>query len=121
MRSIFKQSKILGDDLLASELYSNESFYKAFLNDLRCAEHEVIIESPFITSRRINTLYPELQRLLNHDVRITINTRDPIEHENDSLRAQAEVAIIRSQAMGIQVLFTVNHHRKWRVADVVLI
>jgi phosphatidylserine/phosphatidylglycerophosphate/cardiolipin synthase-like enzyme len=113
----FRFRKVLGDDLLASELYNNETFYKAFLNDLRCAQHEVIIESPFITSRRMSALYPAIQDLIDHGVRIAVNTRNPIEHENDVLKVQAEVAIIKLQSMGVQVLFTAGHHRKLGIID----
>jgi hypothetical protein len=41
-----------------SSLFDNNTFYKAFERDLRHAEQSVIIESPFITRRRMEHLLP---------------------------------------------------------------
>ena len=104
------------DDLLASRLYDQDSFYKAFLDDLKKVKHEVIIESPFITSRRINRLQPVFRQLVKHGKRIVINTKPLDEHE-PYYQAQSAHAIVELQELGIQVLFTRGHHRKLAVID----
>ena len=41
-----------------SSLYDEKMFYRAFLADLEASRSEVIIESPFITTKRMKTLWP---------------------------------------------------------------
>ena len=56
-----------------STLYDQDTFYKAFMRDLLHSKDEVIIESPFITYRRMTTLLPifvKLRRPAKHS-RIT--------------------------------------------------
>lgn len=65
----------------SSSLYDQTTFYKRFERDLAHARHEVIIESPFITARRMATFLAIFAKLRRHGVSIIINTRDPVEHE----------------------------------------
>ena len=98
-------------------LYDEKSFYKAFLKDLEQCQKEVIIESPFITSGRMKTLWPILRKLYVRGVKIFIVTRDPKEHL-DSYESQSESEIEALEAIGIQVLLcTGNHHRKLAIID----
>ena len=41
-----------------TQMYDEQSFYRAFQQDLYSARKSVIIESPFITLRRIEELLP---------------------------------------------------------------
>lgn len=104
-------------DLLSSKLFSESSFYPAFIKDLNNSLYEVIIESPFITNRRFSKLLPTLQKLKDRRVRITVNTKDPIEHDSEYLREEAHRAIASTQRMGIHVLYTAGHHRKLVIID----
>jgi len=70
---------VISSDLLSSKLYNEETFYKAFIKDLNDSMHEVIIESPFITNRRLSLLLPSLKKLKDRRVRVIINTRNPNE------------------------------------------
>ena len=100
-----------------SALHDEKTFYKAFLGDLEQCQKEVIIESPFITSERMKTLWPILRKLYAKGVKIFIITRDPKEHSND-YESQSESAIEALEATGIQVLLcTGNHHRKLAIID----
>lgn len=60
----------------SSKLYDQDTFYAAFKRDLRHCRRELIIESPFITTRRANALLPILARLRKRNVSIIVNTRD---------------------------------------------
>lgn len=114
MLGIFKNSS--STDLLTSHLYDNETFYAAFERDLRLCISEAIVESPFITSNRVASLLPIFEKMRSRQVRITVNTRHPSEH--DSLfNAQAWAAIERMQNIGVNVLFTGGHHRKLAIFD----
>ncbi|MBP9738799.1 hypothetical protein KBD20_03865 [Candidatus Saccharibacteria bacterium] len=99
-----------------SALFDNNTFYKAFERDLRRARQSVIIESPFITRRRMEHLLPLLTRLRRKGVRIVVNTRNPEEH-NEEYAIQAENAVASMQDIGIKVLYTVKHHRKLAIID----
>jgi hypothetical protein len=80
-------------ELLDSKLYSEETFYAAFIKDLNQCHHEVLIESPFITDRRLSILLPSLQKLMDRRVRVTINTRDPQTQDSEYMRYEAAEAI----------------------------
>ncbi|MBP7806927.1 hypothetical protein KA047_00330 [Candidatus Saccharibacteria bacterium] len=99
-----------------SSLFDNNTFYKAFERDLRHARQSAIIESPFITRRRMEHLLPLLTRLRRKGVRIVVNTRNPEEH-NQEYAIQAEEAVAAMQDIGIKVLYTVKHHRKLAIID----
>ncbi len=113
---ILQRFKSSSSDLLTSQLYNEETFYRAFMRDLSGCISEAVIESPFITSNRVASLLPIFEKMRSRQVRITINTKHPSEHEAP-FDAQAWGAIERMQDMGIQVLFTGGHHRKLAIID----
>ena len=98
------------------ELFNERTFYKEFVKDLRHCKSEVIIESPFLTARRINALLPELRLLVCRDVRIIINTRDPREHDA-YMKSEAEYALNQLHELGITILYTGGLHRKLAIID----
>lgn len=102
--------------LLTSRLYNERTFYRAFVDDLACCQHEVLLESPFLTSRRVEQLLPAMRKLIARGARLTVNTRHPQEHEG-YLRAEAENSINLLQACGVEILFTGGHHRKLAIFD----
>jgi phosphatidylserine/phosphatidylglycerophosphate/cardiolipin synthase-like enzyme len=103
--------------LIDSSLYNEDTFYDRFAKDLKNCHSEVIIESPFITSRRLYLLIPSLQKLKSKHVRVTINTRDPETHDDENTRREARFALSKLQHMGVNVLFTGGHHRKLAIID----
>lgn len=104
------------NDLLASCLFSQDDFYPAFERDLARAHREVIIESPFLSPKRLNHLLPLLRRLKRRGVKLMINTKHPSELEADFAQ-QAEWCITVLQGTGVEVLFTGGHHRKLAIID----
>lgn len=103
-------------DLLSSALYSEQTFYRAFVRDMNSCMNEAVIESPFITSNRVASLLPIFEKMRSRDIRIIVNTRHPTAHDAP-YEAQAWVAIAQMQHMGIEVLFTGGHHRKLAIFD----
>ena len=100
-----------------SELFDEKNFYSQFIKDLQECKKEVIIESPYITSSRMEQLYPLLKDLLSRKVKISIITRDPIDHD-EQIRHQATNEILFCTEMGINVvLLRGNHHRKLVIID----
>lgn len=104
-------------DLIDSKLFSDGDFYPAFQKDLQKCQREAIIESPFITQRRLAVLSPTLQKLKTKGVRVIVNTRDPLECDEEYMREDSTHAISTLQHMGVQVLFTGKHHRKLAILD----
>ena len=104
MFKIFKQPV---NDNFSSTLFSQNTFYNTFLLDLKNYSSEIIIESPFITTKRINELFPYFKSLINKNVKVYINTRDPIEHNTD-FELQATEAVARFLEIGVTVLLWLN-------------
>jgi hypothetical protein len=102
-----------------SGLYSQDTFYKAFQRDLSRAKSLVIIESPFITQRRVACLLPVIEKLKRRGVRVLVNTK-PISEHDSTMANQAGVAIGALQEMGVIVLMTIGHHRKLAIIDDIL-
>lgn len=105
--------------LSATELYDEKTFYKAFVRDIAHARVRVVIESPFITTRRFETLESVIAKISKHCVRVVVNTREPEAHDS-LMREQAIACIEKLQLMGVTVLYTANLHRKIAIVDDVL-
>ena len=100
-----------------SSLHDETTFYQQFLDDLSSCQEEVIIESPFITSSRMKSLYPVFRELINRGIKINVVTRDPRDHSNP-YEEQSEYEIRRFERLGVQVFLCVgNHHRKLALID----
>jgi succinylglutamate desuccinylase len=100
----------------ASKLYSEEDFYAAFVKDIRKTNSELIIESAYMTTRRIHHLLPYLQDLKKNRVRVVINTRNPEEHDI-YLRDEARKCLALLLEIGAQVIFSESLHRKTAIID----
>src|ERR1035437_3984060 len=100
-----------------SSLFDEATFYDKFITDLNNCTKEIIIESPYITSKRVEMLIPIFNNLLAKGVKIYVMTRDPKEH-NENMECQSEDAISLFERMGVQVLLCIgNHHRKLAILD----
>jgi hypothetical protein len=102
--------------LCTSRLFDNETFYEAFKRDLVYANQSTYIESPFITTKRMDMLLPILTSARHKGVRVTVNTRPTNEHDGKYID-QAYRAVQDMQSIGIKVLYTVKHHRKIAIID----
>lgn len=100
----------------ASRLYDQTDFYQDFERDLRSARRRIIIESPFITERRLCMLLPLIEHAVDRGVIITINTRNPGEHDA-AMRNQALNCISELQGLGVTVIYTGALHRKIAILD----
>jgi len=104
-------------DLFLSSLYNEETFYEQFIEDLQNATKEVIVESPYLTTKRLKTLLPIFAYLKSKNIKIFIITRDPREHD-DLMVVQSELGIRWFENMGIHVLLeNGGHHRKLAMID----
>ena len=116
LAQLLRRQRNVSPDLPVSKLYDEKTFYPVFIKDLNNCGSELIIESPFITRRRLSSLLPTLQKLKERKVRIIINTKDP--HELDEERRDEAYRVVASlQHKGIQVVYTHGHHRKLAIVD----
>jgi phosphatidylserine/phosphatidylglycerophosphate/cardiolipin synthase-like enzyme len=113
---MFRLKKFHDSNLKSSKLYDQTTFYNEFMKDLAKCSSEIIIESPFITTKRMSSILPLLHKAIKKGVRVTVNTRSPEEHEN-KYYFQARQAVNELQTIGALVLFTGGHHRKIAVLD----
>lgn len=105
------------DPFVRSKLFDENTFYKAFIQDLKKCKKEVVIESPYITCKRATILEPSFQKLIKRGIKVYVITRDPREHE-ENLARQAELEISIFEEMGVQVLlYPGTHHRKLAILD----
>ena len=105
--------------LSATELYDEKTFYKAFVRDIAHAKVRVVIESPYITTRRSEMLEGMIVKILKRGVRVVVNTREPETHDL-LICEQAATCIEKLQQLGVTVLYTANLHRKIAIVDDVL-
>lgn len=100
-----------------TSLYDEKTFYYTFLSDLESCQKEIIIESPFITSKRMKTFWPIFKKLISNNKKIYIITRNPKEHIKN-YEIQSEIEIQKMESLGIQVLICKGkHHRKLAIID----
>lgn len=105
------------NEISNSILHDDRDFYLSFSADLLNAKKEVIIDSPFITRRRVNRIFPIINQLITKNINIFVFTRIPSEH-NDLMRVESERVINEFEEMGIKVLPFKGHlHRKLALID----
>ena len=101
-----------------TKLYNEKTFYKQFIEDLVRADREIIIESPFITTSRMDLLYPVFERLLARHIVVYLITRDPVDHDNEFMRDQSTNEILQCKELGVNIsLLKGHHHRKLAIID----
>lgn len=102
--------------LTTSQLFNEQTFYPKFQRDLARTKQEIVIESPFMTTRRVESLLPSLKRAIQRDVSVTVNTREPSEHDEYFYNEALKVISVL-QGLGVNVLYTTGHHRKLAILD----
>ena len=100
-----------------SKLFDERDFYSQFIGDMLAAKQEVIIDSPYMTTRRIDDLYKYFEQLRHKGVEIYVLTR--VAREQDGkMQYYTETEIERLSKLGIKVLpFVGKIHRKIAIID----
>jgi succinylglutamate desuccinylase len=99
-----------------SKLYDENKFYEIFVRDLKKCHNELIIESAYMTTKRVHYLLPHFEKLKKSHIRVVISTRDPEEHDN-CLREEARRSLSLLLEIGVQVIFSESLHRKTAIID----
>lgn len=108
--------KLSYPELSDSSIFDETTFYKAFTRDLKKCRSEVIIESPFMTCRRVSQLLPTLKQLKKKHIKVIVNTRNPEEHDK-FMCAEARKSLSLLLESGVQVIFSESLHRKTAIID----
>ena len=116
MINLFRNNKDSLSPELKTKLYDQNTFYKAFIKDLKQTRNEVIIESPFITVKRLDMLLPTFKKLINFNVRVIIRTKDPLELD-EYMRDELYKSLSLLLSIKVQVIFIKGLHRKVAVID----
>ena len=107
----------LNTDIVRSSLYNETTFYKSFIADLNNCKRTVLIESPYLTTKRAAALLPVLARIVKRGVVVTVSTRHPNEHDAVS-RAQAYTVMASLHSIGVDLRLETGHlHRKIAILD----
>lgn len=99
-----------------SKLYDQNTFDKQFMRDLQRVRRSVIIESPFLRTARVEKFIPIFHRLKKCGAEILLNTK-PTEEYDRTYKSQTQESLSLLQSVGVEVLFTVKHHRKLAIID----
>lgn len=103
--------------LLSSKLYDERSFYDAFAKDINRAKSSVIIESPYLTERRVLQFCQLFKRMNKQRVKIRINTRNPRYHDKTlKIQAWKAMAILREHNVKV-CTYNDMRHRKLAIID----
>jgi hypothetical protein len=97
-------------------LFSEQSFYPVFLEDLRNAKEEIIILSPFVSIKRSGQFMELFRALVHRGVKIRAYTRPPRGQVNDFALNAAEV-IEQMRAIGAEVIERWRMHQKVAIID----
>ncbi len=116
MINLFRNNKDSLSPELKTKLYDQNTFYKSFIKDLKQTRNEVIIESPFITVKRLDMLLPTFKKLINFNVRVIIRTKDPLELD-EYMRDELYKSLSLLLSIKVQVIFIKGLHRKVAVID----
>lgn len=110
-------SSIDSSALLGSKLYDEDSFYDSFARDVSNAKQSVLVESPYLTERRVRQFSKLLKRKVKEGVEIVLYTRNP-RHHDKILEVQAWKALEILKDSGVRIFMCDDmRHRKLSIID----
>lgn len=102
-----------------STLYTERNFYAAFFADLRKAEKEVIIVSPFLAAKRASQFFNLFREKVLRKIAVRVFTQ-PARSQSGPMAERAEMVIEELQRIGVEVCQTMNRrniHQKFAFLD----
>ena len=97
-------------------IYDGKSFYSVFCQDLKNAEKEILMVSPFMTKFRLQKLVKELSEPILRGVTVKVVVRPPEDlpvKDRNSVPDNVEYLM----GYGVQVVFRPGFHQKFTVID----
>lgn len=103
--------------LVSSAIVDEHGFYGMFSKDIRVAYDRIIIESPYVTSRRAREISPLLSSAVKRGVKVIIYTRNPYHHDGILISESLKGIGILREAGTTVVTCDDMRHRKLAMID----
>ncbi len=97
-------------------IYDGKSFYPVFLQDLRTADREILIVSPFMRKNRLRQLLPVFAEAIQDGVSVSVVTRPPEDFNGENAELTKENLQVLMDT-GIKVILKSSFHQKFTVLD----
>ncbi|MGI4790829.1 MAG: AAA domain-containing protein, partial [Janthinobacterium lividum] len=97
-------------------LFTEHNFYSAFKADLQQAEREVILLSPFLSTKRSATVADLLRALVQRGVKVRVFTKPTIE-QTGGMALNASVVMDQLRTAGVEVTERPKMHQKAAILD----
>lgn len=93
-------------------IYDQDTFYPQFRKDVENARSLVLIQSPFLSVRRIRSLYSSLKKCVSRGVRVCVFSQKPFKR-SEVFDAAADLL----KSLGIHLNLIPNIHEKLVIVD----
>lgn len=104
-------------ELQKLDLYNEQTFYKAFVEDILNARKEIIIYSPFVTKFRSDFFSDTFKKLRKRNICVFIFTR-PLEEHDYLMRTEIKCALRDYEELGACITYLPGYiHAKIAVID----
>jgi len=97
-------------------IFTKDSFFSVYLQDITVASKHLLIVSPFVTKKRILQMIGHFKEVLKRQVKITIITRPADEFKKDR-RTTLENIFSMIDKAGISLVLKSNIHQKFAIID----
>ena len=97
-------------------IFTKDSFFPVYLQDITVASEHLLIVSPFVTKKRILQMMEHFSEVLKKQVKITIITRPADEFKKDR-RTTLENLFSMIEKADIHLIFKPKIHQKFAIID----
>ena len=97
-------------------IYDGKSFYPVFLQDLKTADREILIVSPFMRKNRLKQLLPAFSEAIQKGVSVSVVTRPPEDFTGENMDLTVENIQMLENA-NVKVIRKSSFHQKFTIMD----
>ena len=99
-----------------SIIYDGKSFLPVFSNDIKSAQKEVVIVSPFVRMSRLKNMQFLFNETVSREIKVKVITRPPEDFTGDN-KVSAEECVEMLKSLGVEVQTKSNIHQKFTIID----
>jgi superfamily II DNA or RNA helicase len=97
-------------------IFNKQNFFPVYVNDIKTAQKQILIVSPFITKNRVIQVMDSFKDQIDNHVKISILTRPAEEFHEDKKAGLNEIFALLQNA-GVTVLLKPGIHQKFAIID----
>ena len=97
-------------------IFTKDSFFPVYIQDITVASKHLLIVSPFVTKKRMLQMMEYFSEIIKKQVKITIITRPANEFKKDR-RTVLENLFSMIDTAGVNLIFKSNIHQKFAIID----